>query len=645
MRSVRASACLCPALAVLLGLTWSRPQPVTAAPPTDKIGKKIDSLAFKDEKGNVVALKEMTGKKAFVVVFLSFDCPVSNSYSQPLSDLAKAYAAKGVAFFGVCPCDEGPATIARQASDYRLAFPVYKDFDLAAADALKAAITPEAFVLDHNLVVRYRGRIDDAYHARLKKNPEVTRHDLRQALDEVLAGQPVSRPATEAIGCPVARERTGKSADGKVTFHRDVLPILQNHCQSCHRPGAVGPFSLMTYRQASNWATDIKDFTQTRRMPPWKPAEGLAFHNERRLSERDIATLAAWVDADAPEGNPKDAPPPVKFTEGWQLGEPDLVLTPSEDTIVGASGRDHFRCFVLPTNLPEDRYVAAIEVKPGNPRIVHHALLFVDATCQGRRLEKQEKDRVQKDDEIDRGPGYSVAMGVGFIPQGGLGGWAPGQLARRLPEGTGYYLPRGADVVMQLHYHRNGRVERDRTAIGLYFAKKPVSKRFHGGVIPGRLLLGIPPDVANFKVTGSLPSPGMHFPNDFTLHSIMPHMHMLGKEIKVVMRPPEGDPVTLIHIKDWDYNWQETYFLKEPLLVKAGTRFEVEAIYDNSSKNPNNPFNPPRRVFFGEQTTNEMCFVFLGVTSDRPGRIRPASGDRPAAARDAARTEPPAAKP
>jgi hypothetical protein len=203
-------------------------------------------------------------------------------------------------------------------------------------------------------------------------------------------------------------------------------------------------------------------------------------------------------------------------------------------------------------------------------------------------------------------------MGVGFVPQGGLSGWAPGQMPRFLPEDTGIFLPKGADVVVQMHYHRNGRVEKDRLRIGLYFAKKPVSQRFIGRtVIRGNFFI-IPANEEHFRVTGAL----QPIKQDILLHSVMPHMHLLGKEIKVTVTPPDGKPFTLVAIKEWDYNWQETYFLKEPIALKAGTKFEVEAYYDNSAKNPNNPFNPPRAVPFGEQTDNEMCFVFLGATPD-----------------------------
>jgi Copper type II ascorbate-dependent monooxygenase, C-terminal domain len=271
---------------------------------------------------------------------------------------------------------------------------------------------------------------------------------------------------------------------------------------------------------------------------------------------------------------------------------------------------------VLPTNLPEDAYVTAVELRPGNPRVVHHSLLFLDSTGQGRKMLKAEQDRAKEPDEQDRGAGYSVKMGVGFSPQGSLGGWAPGQIGRYLPEGTGYFLPKGADVIMQVHYHRDGRPEKDRTSVGLYLAKKPVEKRFQGLVIAGRFLV-IPKGDANFRVTGTI-----KVETDCTLYSVMPHMHLLGKEIKVTVTPPDGSGRTLVAVKEWDYNWQETYFLKEPLALKAGTVLEVEAFYDNSDKNPNNPFNPPKLVTLGEQTTNEMCFVFLGATSDKPGRIR-----------------------
>jgi peroxiredoxin len=572
-----------------------------------KLGSKIVNISFATG-GKASTLYDLKDKKAVVLIFLSFECPNSTGYAPTLAQLTKTYGDKGVAFIGLCTADED----AKQADEYKLGFPVYKDEKSAAIEALKAATTPEAFVLDHNFVLRYRGRIDDAYSARLKKNAAVSSHDLANALNEMLAGKAVSKPLTKAVGCPIAVDKNVKK-DGKVTYYRDVLPILQNNCQSCHRPGEIGPFSLVTYKQAVRWASDIKEYTKSRQMPPWKITEGIAYHNERKLSEKEITTLAAWADGGTPEGDPKTAPKSKAFADGWMLGKPDLVLEAKEDFVVGPGGRDQFRCFVLPTDLPEDKYIVAYEVRPGNARVVHHTLNFIDTTGQARRLEAraQEREKDKKEGEYDRGPGYSQSMGIGFLPRGAIGGWAPGQLPYQLPDGYGWRLPKGADVVIQVHYHRDGRVEKDRTRIGLYFAKKSEGiKPFKGGIIAG-LFLAIPANNDKFQVTGTAQAI-----EDCTVYSIMPHMHLVGRSIKVTMKPPEGETKTLLEIKDWDYNWQETYFLKQPLKVKAGTTFRVEAIYDNSAKNVNNPNDPPKDVIIGEQSTNEMCFVFIGATSD-----------------------------
>jgi thiol-disulfide isomerase/thioredoxin/mono/diheme cytochrome c family protein len=605
-------------LAILGPLT--PPRSPASEPDVTKLNTKIDNLHLRDSSGKPVTLPET---KATVVAFLSFECPVSNSYAAPLAELAREYGPKGVSFIGLVPGDTPPIEVEKQAKEFRFGFPVYKDDGFAAADALKAATTPEVFVLDRHSMLRYRGRIDNGYQARLRKNPQVTSHDLKNALDDLLAGKPVRTPATPSVGCPIVRERPAPVANAAVTYHRDVAPIMQAHCQTCHRAGEVGPFSLTSYKQAVNWAADIKDYTGDRRMPPWKPAEAShAFADDRRLSDKDIATLAAWVDAGMPEGDPKDAPPPAKFINGWQLGPPDLILTPPTDFTVGPSGTDLFRCYALPTGLHEDKYVVAYEVRPGNPRVVHHTLNFIDTSGRGRTLERDQQDKDKDAAELpDHGPGYSRRMGVGFLPRGGIGGWAPGQQPHVVPDGVGFYLPKNSDLVIQVHYHRTGRVESDRTQVGLYFAKKPVERTIEPVVISPKLgnVLNflIPPGVQEYPIKGSI-----WLAEDCTVYSVMPHMHLIGRRIKVTMTPPGGQPETLISIKDWDYNWQETYYFKEPFRVKAGTRFDIEGVYDNSRNNPFNPSDPPQMVRFGEQTTNEMCFGFLQTSGDKPGPVR-----------------------
>ncbi|MBM3983244.1 MAG: redoxin domain-containing protein [Planctomycetes bacterium] len=599
------------------------------APSTDRLNKTIDNVKVTDLEGDTSSLKAYAGKSATVVVFLSFDCPVSNSYAATLADLHKTYKAKGVGFLAFVPTDDVPATVAKKATEFKYPFPVVSDSNRAAAEAFKATVTPEAFVLDSNLVMRYRGRIDNQYYGRLKKNPQVTEHDLKAALDALIAGKEIATTATRAIGCHIeAKER--KVTSENVTYHRDVLPILQKHCQSCHRPGEVGPFALMTYKQAVNWSADIVHYTQTRDMPPWKPTGGVELSNSRALTIRELDTLAAWEKAGCPEGDAKDAPPARKFPNGWQLGEPDLVLTVPDDFHVGASGKDLFRCFVMPTGLSEDKYVVAYEVRPGNASVVHHTLNYFDTTGKAKKLELAEKDRSKGKEEADRGPGYTVAMGIGFIPLpsdasrpgvpavGGLGGWAPGQFGVRFPEGSGTLLPKDSDIVMQVHFHRTGKAEKDRTKIGLYFAKKPVEKPWNTLVIAGMSPLSmIPANKADHLQKG-----GGYLSGDATVHSVLPHMHLLGKSVKITMTPPGGDPVVLVDIKHWDYNWQESYWLAKPIAAKAGARFEIEAIFDNSAKNPHNPNTPPKLVTFGEQTTNEMLFGFVGVVPAGKERVR-----------------------
>lgn len=632
MRRLVALSVVAALVAVIALVGSSRAPTISAADPqasTDRLNKEIENLKLSAPDGKSPALRDFAREKGTVVVFLSFDCPVSNSYAVALTELHKTYSAKGVGFVALVPTDDAVEKIAKKAGEFKLPFPVLPDNKLVAVEAFKATVTPETFVLDRNHVVRYRGRIDNQYYGRMKKNPQVTEHDLRNALDAVVSGKDVPVPATRAIGCHIdPKERTVTS--DAVTYHRDVAPILQKHCQGCHRPGDVGPFVLLTYKQAVNWSADVVHYTQNRDMPPWKPTAGIEFANARALTIRELDTLAQWEKNGCPEGDPKDAPPATKFADGWRLGQPDLVVEMGEEFQVGATGKDVFRCFVLPTGLKEDKYVVAYEVKPGNAAVVHHSLNYFDTTGKARKLEAIEKERKKGADETDRGPGYPVAMGVGFIPNqadaprpnipavGLLGGWAPGQLATTFPNDSGILLPKEAEIVLQLHYHRTGKVEKDRTRIGFYFAKKPVEKPWLTLAVGGMSIFSaIPADKANHTEKGSA-----WVTADAHVHSLMPHMHLIGRSVKITMTPPDGEPKLLLEIKDWDYNWQESYWLAKPLFVKAGTRFDVEAVFDNSAKNPHNPNTPPKDVSFGEETTNEMLFGFFGATPAGKERVR-----------------------
>ena len=534
--------------------------------------------------------------KATVYVFLSTQCMVSKLYAPRLNSLARDYGKRGVVVIGVFSnIQEGQAEVAAFAKSHAFAFPVVRDGDASLAAKYGATMTPQAFVVDASGQTVYQGRIDDNADTTL-----VHHHDLAAALDAVLAGRPVLHPKLAAFGC-ILRRPAEKIASSQITYAHDVAPILQRNCETCHRAGQIGPMPLTNYTQASAWRGDIKRWTSDRQMPPWKADPGAGdFQDSRRLSDHDVATLAKWADAGAPEGDAKDLPAPPHFRDGWPLGQPDLVLQPSRPYHLEADGSDVYRCYVIPTDFTHDRYVSAVDVQPGNRSIVHHVIAFIDGTGASANLEGHEKE-----------PGYTSFGGVGFTPTGSLGGWAPGMTAHALPDGVATEVPAGARIVLQVHYHKDGKPETDFSRIGLYFTKTVVQKTLH--IIPIIHGLDIPAGDSHYTVT-TLGAPS---PVDFHLLAVTPHMHLLGRAMKLTAILPDNRQVPLISVSDWDFNWQATYFYKKPIAFPKGTRVMMTATYDNSSRNPRNPNSPPKETTWGEQTTDEMCIAFLHYTLDR----------------------------
>ena len=390
---------------------------------------------------------------------------------------------------------------------------------------------------------------------------------------------------------------------GALTFSRDIAPLINANCASCHRPGEVAPFSLLTYDDVKKRAKQIATVTQSHFMPPWKASEPApsAFYDARHLTPEQIGLLAQWADEGAKPGNLKQAPAPPKFTEGWTLGQPDVVLGSDEPYMLAAEGSDVYRCFVLPANYSEDRYVSAVEVRPGNSKVVHHVIAFLDTSGKAREL-----------DAADPGPGYTSHGGIGITPSGSLGGWAPGNMPRRLPDGVGILLPKGADVVLQVHYHKDGKPEQDKTKIGLHFCKTPVDKRLRVSMVINPLLY-IPPGKADYTIPAIRP---LKINQDITVLDVMPHMHLIGRAMEVTATRPDGTKQTLVNVPDWDFNWQTTYQFKQPIQLPKGSDINLLARYDNSTGNPRNPSSPPKLVHWGEQTTDEMCLAFVSYTID-----------------------------
>lgn len=552
--------------------------------------------------GSSITLRELTGKQATVFIFLSTECPISNGYIPTLNQLATDYRDQGVNVVGINSNDGcSLRDMASHRKEFAINFPVLKDAGAVVANELAATHCPEAILLDGQGIVRYRGRIDDRYSRRGGPAGDVQSNDLTRALLEVLDGKTVSVPMTKVMGCPITSTPRQPQLNAAVTYSQHVAPVLQLHCENCHRPGGIGPFALQTYEQAVLWADDIREFTANRQMPPWLPDDEAGdFHNRRVMPDAAIKVIQQWVEAGCAEGDRKLLPAPRQFSDDWEFGPPDLIVQPDEPFDVPADGKDVYRCFVIPTDFDTDQFVQAVEVRPGNSRVVHHVIVFLDTGKRSQQLDAQ-----------DAGPGYSTSAGFpGFLPAGGLGGWAPGNLPRRLPEGVAKVLPSKAKLVVQVHYHPSGKAERDQTQIGLYFNKSKVTRVVRvlpvmpfGGPWSG---MKIPANDKNAQVRVTVT-----LPRDVLALTITPHMHLLGKDMTVIATLPVGTSKTLIKLKRWDFNWQESYQIREPMSLPQGTRLDLVAHFDNSADNPANPSHPPRDVRWGENTVDEMCIAFL----------------------------------
>ncbi len=400
-----------------------------------------------------------------------------------------------------------------------------------------------------------------------------------------------------------ASRKGNRAQTGVPTFSQEVVRIFQKNCQSCHHPGDIAPFSLMTFTDARPWSRSIREQVILHKMPPWKPTTGCGdFREFRGLTDDERAKIVAWVDGNSPEGNPAELPVPLAFPDGWALGEPDVILSMNEDYAPPPSG-DIYRCFSLPVGLRGDRYVSAVDVRPGNRKIVHHLISYLDPNGASVAL-----------DAADPGQGYTCFGGPGFSTTGILNAWAPGARAIDEGDGIGIKLPKSARVVLQLHYHPSGADEKDRTQIGLYFARSPVRKELNFLPLESTTF-SIPAGAKRQQVTASFTSPAVSL-FDSHIVSVAPHMHLLGREIGIEITRPGAQTECLIKLDDWDFNWQSFYHFKQPIAAPGGSRLKLTSYYDNSTDNPRNPNQPPQVVTYGERTIDEMCLGIIGYTAD-----------------------------
>jgi mono/diheme cytochrome c family protein len=411
--------------------------------------------------------------------------------------------------------------------------------------------------------------------------------------------------AFAAFGVFLSLDTPNATSAATVTYAKDVAPIIQKNCVVCHRAGEVAPMSFTNYKEVRPWAKAIREKVVTRAMPPWfaDPAHG-DFSNDPRLSQKEIDAIVAWVEDGAKEGDPKDLPPAPKYTEGWQIGKPDVVLTMPAEYSVPAEGVIPYKYFAVPTNFTDDKYVQFAEIRQGNRRIVHHVIIDVRYPEHGK---------LPAPGEIPPNELFSARGARGERPadsDGRLVGWAPGEAPLILRPGQAKLIKKGSVLVFQIHYVTTGESGTDRTSVGLIFSKDPVEKRvITAGASQGNFV--IPPGDPNYEVKSEFT-----FKEDSHIDSLHPHMHVRGKDFKYTLVYPDGTSKVLLSVPRWDFGWQMTYVFKEEVAAPKGSKLMCVAHYDNSINNKFNP-DPTKEVRWGAQTWEEMMIGYLDYTLDK----------------------------
>ncbi|MGA9771813.1 MAG: cytochrome c [Blastocatellia bacterium] len=364
-----------------------------------------------------------------------------------------------------------------------------------------------------------------------------------------------------------------------VTFNKDVAPIFFKNCVECHRAGEIAPMSFMSYKEARPWAKSIKEKVVKREMPPWHADPHFGeFSNDRRLSQKEVETIVAWVDGGATEGSAKDLPPAPKFADGWNIGKPDKVFYLPEEYNVPATGVVDYKYFTVPTDFKEDMWVQAAEIRPGVRTVVHHIIVFVQKGREPQRL---------------------------------LVGYAPGEQPAIISKGLARKIPAGANLIFQVHYTPTGTAAKDRSYVGLIFSKEPPEKELLTRPVMNMKFV-IPPGEPNHRVESSYT-----FTEDSHIHSLMPHMHLRGKDFEYRITYPDGTSKVILSVPKYDFAWQSNYLLKEPVAAPKGARLDCVAHFDNSEKNKYNP-DPKKEVRWGDQTWEEMMIGWTSFTFDNP---------------------------
>ncbi|QDT21072.1 redoxin domain-containing protein [Gimesia chilikensis] len=535
-------------------------------------------------QGKVVELTAEPESKATVVCFLGAECPLARLYGPKLNEMQAAYAAQGVQFIGVNSNQQDSLEDVKQyVKRYEISFPMAKDYNNEVADRFHAVRTPEVFVLDQQLTVRYRGRIDNQYLPGISR-AETTTHDLKNALDQLLAGKPIEVSETKPNGCFIGRVKQNEVTT-KLTFCKEVAGVLHRHCVECHRTGEIAPFSLTDYDEVRGWADTMLETIEDGRMPPWHASPKYGHYaNARFMPEKDKEILREWVAGGMPYGDIKDLPELPRFREGWHLPRvPDVVYEMRKRPfVVPKEGVVEYQYFVVDPGFKEDKWITGAQVLPGNRSVVHHAIVFI------------------------RPPDGADFRGIGWLTA-----YVPGQRINMLPPGRARKVPAGSKLVFQMHYTPTGSVAEDISKVGLIFGKDEEISHEVFTLIGIDQEFEIPPHASDFPVSAKV----RRIPPHAELLAIAPHMHLRGKSFRLFTKQDKKKEI-LLDVPNYDFNWQHIYELSKPMSLDTVDGLEFTVKFDNSKDNPFNP-DPNEYVTWGDQTWEEMAIAFFEVAEPR----------------------------
>lgn len=540
---------------------------------------------------------------ATVVVFVGTECPLAKLYATRLEEMQKEFNGK-VRIVGVSSNQQDSIDDLKAfKKSHSVGFPIGKDFQNKVADQFDVKRTPEVVLLDRNLDIKYRGRIDDQYSPGISRK-QPSKFFLVDAIKQLLANKSIAIANTEPVGCLIGRVKK-TNAESSVTYTNQVSRILQKHCIECHRSGEIGPFALTDYEEVVGWADMMVEVVADQRMPPWhaNPEHG-EFKNSRLMTTEEKKQLEDWAAAGAPYGKQSELPKPKSYTAGWSLPkEPDAIISMRKKPYqVAATGTIEYQYFVVDPKFTEDKWIAAAQVLPGNAAVVHHSIVFVRPP-DGRRF-----------------------RGIGW-----LSAYVPGQRPIKLEKNQARLVPAGSKLVFQQHYTPNGKPESDITKIGLVFAdEKDVNEEVL--TLAGlNQEFEIPPNTDNHIVTARV----SWLPKSGKLLTVTPHMHLRGKSFRAFGGTKDQKEI-LCDVPNYDFNWQHTYEFVRPIDLSTLDSVHFDVAFDNSENNPVNP-DARERVTWGDQTNEEMAVAFFDVAIPREGMN--ASAPEALAANGAANSE------